>query len=310
VVRGHGGDCGNRFWTRLPLRIAAIGSALLLLGFAAGSAHAAEPLLTPPGFTLHASNGYTFSVMAGQDRTGRGFAFVTARSPHSEAFYFAPASVSATGIEADLGAVGRIDVDFAPTGRPRAERSICGGKPVSVDSGRYEGSIDFEGEEGYSEVHASAARGEAMMALSLVCPSGPLSEGTGGHSPGARLTVKHGGSRRFEFSAMKNSPTRPARLTASVSEKRGGLFISRGVEITAGPDAFDFDVPAGTARVSPPEPFTGQASYVRPRGRRSSWLGDLRVDFPGRSNVRLTGPGTRANLMRAVLNPGHPFRIP
>jgi len=29
--------------------------------------------------------------------------------------------------------------------------------------------------------------------------------------------------------------------------------------------------------------------------------------LPGRSGVRLTGRSTRASLIRAVLNPGHPF---
>jgi hypothetical protein len=286
--------------------VGAIGAAFLLASIA--PAHSAQVPLIPPGFRLTASDGYTLSVMAFKDPdTSRGAILLAMRSRHSEAFYSAPASIGPTSIEADLGTIGRIDVDFVSSGQSRAERSACGGNSVLVDSGHYVGTIEFKGEERYSQVHASSARGEAMMALSVVCSEGPKSEGTGGHSPGARLVVRHGGTRRFEFSAMKNSPTRPARFSASIEERRGDLHISRGVEVTAAPGSFDFDVPSGTAHVNPPTPFAGAASYLRPSGKSARWRGDLSVDFPGRAHVRLTGASTRARLVRAVLNPSHPF---
>lgn len=284
----------------------ATGVALLLASVA--SVRAAEPPVVPPGFRLSASNGYTLSALAFDDsRTGRGGVLLFMRSRHAHALYYAPASVEPSSIEAKLGTIGRIDVDFVPSGQPRAERSVCGGDSVLVDSGRYEGTIEFTGEEGYSQVHASSARGEAMMALSLGCLGGPRSEGFGGNSPGARLTVRHRGARRFEFRAMKNSPTRPAMFTASIEESRGDLRISRYVAITTAPVSFDFDVPSGTAHVNPPAPFTGGASYRRSSGRSARWRGDLSVDFPGHAGVRLTGAETHASLVRAVLNPSHPF---
>ncbi len=269
------------------------------------------PPLIPPGFRLHASNGYTLSAIAFENpRTGRGEVYLTMRSRHAAAVYLAPAVVGPTSIEADLGAIGRIDLDFVSSGESRTDHSDCGGKPVLVDTGRYEGTIDLVGEERYSEVHASSARGEVKEALNLVCPGGPKSEGSGGHSPGARLTVARRRGRQFKFSAMKNSPSRLARFSASVSEQRGRVLIFRGVEATGAAGSFDFDVPSGTAEVNPPEPFVGEASYFRPSGQKKvRWQGDLSVDFPGRANVRLTGPGTRASLIRAVLNPSHPFRV-
>lgn len=268
------------------------------------------PPLVPPGFRLHASNGFTLSAISFDNpRKGRDGVYLTMRSRHAAVDYIATAVVGPTSIEADLGAIGRIDIDFVSSGDSRVERSDCGGKPVLVDAGHYEGTIDLVGEEGYSEVHASSARGEVKEALNLICSGGPESEGIGGHSPGARLTVKHRGSHRFGFSAMKNSPTRPARFTASVSERRGHIYIFRGVEATGGAGSFDFDVPSGTADVNPPEPFAGEASYFRPSGEKARWQGNLSVDFPGRANVRLTGVGTRASLIRAVLNPSHPFRV-
>jgi hypothetical protein len=215
--------------------------------------------------------------------------------------------VTETSIEADLGSVGRIDVNFVPTGSPRMSRSRCGGKPIAFDSGRWVGAIDFRGERGYSEAHATSARGEAKLVLSRVCADSGGSEGIGGHSPGARLDARSKAPERLEFVAMKNSPSRPARFAASIRERRDGLEISRSVGVVAPPRAFAFDVPSGTAAVDPPAPFSGRAEYHHRRGGTPTWHGNLSVDFPGRPNVRLTGAATRASLVRAVLNPSHPF---
>jgi hypothetical protein len=268
-----------------------------------------EPMV-PPGFKVRASDGYTLSAIALRGRrTDRDFVLLIMSSRHASVAYFAPGTVGPTSIKADLGAIGQINVHFVSSGSSRIERSSCGGEPVLVDAGTYEGSIDLEGEEGYSQVHAISGDGEVKALLDLLCAGGTRSEGIGGHSPGARLTVRHHGARQFEFEAMKNSPTRPARFAASVSERRGRLLISREVRAVAASSSFDFDVSTGTAHVSPPAPFAGEGSYRRPRDKDVRWHGGLSVDFPGRSNVRLTGDGTRASLVRAVLNPSHPFRV-
>lgn len=273
-------------------------------------AHASEPLV-PFGFKVPASNGYTLSVIAFDNpRTVLDGAYLYMRSRHAGAVYVVPAVVGPTSIHAEFGALGRIDVDFVSSNRSRVEYLPCGGKAVQVDSGRYEGSIDFEGEEGYSEVHVSSARGEVKQWLSLVCSESGTSEGIGGHSPGARLTVKAQGANGFEFTVMKNSPIRPAMFAVSTSERQGSLFISREIGIRASPGAFEFDVPAGTARIRPPAPFTGEASYRCTAGKSVVWKGNLSVDLPGRADVSLTGRGVRASLIRAVLNPGHVFRAP
>lgn len=289
----------------LAFSSAIAGAVLLVVPIA--PAYAAESPIVPPGFTLRASHGYRLSVMGlGNPHGGRGTVFLFMSSRHASVSYSTRASIGPGSIEANLGKIGRIDVKFVSSGGSHTERAICGGKPIAVQSGRYVGTIDIEGEEGYSRVHATAARGEAKLVLSLVCAD-TESEGIGGHSPGARLTVKHRGSRRFEFTAIKNSPIRPATFTASVAEKRGTLQISRSVGVTGAPGTFDFDVPSGTADINPPRPFRGKATYRRPHHERSRWHGNLSADFPGHRGVRLTGSGTRATLIRAVLNPSHPF---
>jgi hypothetical protein len=305
IERSKDGDRRGR-----SMMWATLGACFLFLAVLLSTA-AAEALPAPGGFRLRASNGYSLAVAGLRNpKTGRGAIFVFVRDARSAVFYVTRGSVTDTSIEAKLGSVGRIDVNFVPTGQPRTERSVCGGKPVTIDSGRYEGTIDFTGEEGYSEVHTTGARGSAEAALSLICWGQVKSEGIGGHSPGALLRIRHRGEPRFQFEARKNSPSRSARFSASIGEQRGSLFISRAVGAVAAPDAFSYDFPSGVARVNPPAPFAGEATFDRRLSVAPSWNGNLSVDFPGRSDVRLTGPDIRASLIRAVQNPGHPFRIP
>jgi hypothetical protein len=210
---------GTRGWGTGMVVLATLVATLVAAGPAA-----AESLPAPPGFHLRASNGYSLKVLVGGNAdTGQGAVLILARSRNSTVLYGTDAVVvTETSIEADLGAVGRIDVHFVPSGKEKTERSECGGKPFTFDGGRYEGVIDFEGEHGYSEAHVTAARGEAKFFLSLVCSKGG-SEGIGGHSPGARLTAHDKGRAGVEFSAFKNSPSRPARFTASIEERRGRM---------------------------------------------------------------------------------------
>jgi hypothetical protein len=302
-------------WGNRARKLTGCWAAFLVLALSAGvlapmgSAAAAEPLPAPTGFRLPASNGYTLAVLSGLDsKTGRGYVLLMALSPDAQVIYNAPASVTATSIEADLGPAGRIDVDYAPSSGTHTEQVPCGKDSVTFDSGSYVGVIDFHGEEGYSEAHAASVPGEIKTTLSLLCLGPIVTEGFGAHEPGARLTAQRARAPQLQFGAAKNSPTRLARFGAAIKERRGQMRISRFVEASSGPGAFDFDVPGGFAQVSPPAPFSGEATY-RKRGKQTSWRGNLTVDFPGRSNVRLTGAGVRAGMRRAVLNPSHPFRI-
>lgn len=283
-----------------------------LTGLAALPIASASSLGPPPGFRLEGSNGYTvraISFDAPEGRRDELLLFVS--RPHSIVVYATRAMVTDGSIAADLGSVGSVDLHFVPTGKTAAERSACAKKPFKFDAGFYEGTIDLDGEEGFMHAHATRARGEIRTLASLLCSGGVGSEGTGGHAPGVRLTV-HGklAESKVEFVAWKNSPTRVSRFEASIEERRGGLTIIRGVSAAGSAAAFPFDTAAWSATVRPPSPFSGKAVYDGAAGPLRRFGGNLEVDFPGRSNVPLTGPGTRASMVRAVQNPGHPFRLP
>jgi hypothetical protein len=288
---------------------------LSLLGtFAAigAASAAAEPPFPPGGFRLPASNGYSLHALAfdGDPRGEHDELILLVGRKGAGATYFAlrHVEVTETTIAADLGRLGSIDLHFVPSGRNKKEHPSCEPRQsVEFDSGFYEGRIDFEGEEGFTAVHATRAPGELQLGLNLICPGGSISEGFGGHAPGARLHLRRPWSDgSVELQARKNSPSRPTRVEASIEERREGLFTFRYVAATGAPAAFDYDVPAQFARLAPPSPFSGSARFERSGKGPGRLHGALSVDFPGRSNVSLAG--ARGSLVRYVDNPDQVFR--
>jgi len=247
------------------------------------------------------SNGYSVLVWALPARHGgQGSALVYVRGRSGAVNYFVPATVTKTAIQARLGNLGEIDVDFKPSGRSRRERSVCGGKPVAFDSGSYEGTIDFTGEQGYTEVHVTNAKGDLQFALDIICPGGG-SRGSGPGLPGAELSVVHhvtgvGAS----LTAEKNGPRAGSIFEASVAEERDGVGIERFVGTRAPSTAFDYDPLLRTAVVEPPPPFSGRATFRRNARPPNRWSGHLAVDFPGRMGVSLTVGVPSAQLVHAV----------
>jgi hypothetical protein len=98
-------------------------------------------------------------------------------------------------------------------------------------------------------------------------------EGVGGHSPGARLTLRRRrGTESLALTARKNKRVGPTHIGVEYSEHRDGLEIIRSVSVVHPSKAFDFEI------------------------------------LPGRAGVPILGPGSiRASLVRAVLNPSHTF---
>lgn len=296
---------------RLLLALAAL--TLVSATWAEASTAATAQLPPPGGFRLPAANGYSLRALSYDgDPNGQPDSVILLFTRKGSAvLYFARKGVEVTeeSISADLGGLGSIDLRFVPTGKSRDEAPSCDPKQTyAVDSGVYEGRVDFEGEEGFTEVHATRAPGDAHVVADLICGSS-ADEGSGGNAPGAQLRVHRRWQRgNVSFEAWKNSPTRPAHFEASIEERRGALGVVRGISSSAGPASFEFDIPSQAALIRPPSPFHGSARFVR-RGRgRGTLRGSLTVDFPGHSNVPLAG--TRGSMLRYVKNPAHPFSLP
>jgi hypothetical protein len=288
-------------------------AAALLVGGAGATTSAAESTALPSvpfGFDVQASNGWSAEVLGGFDpKTDEGSIGVRfSRFGEGVIYVTRHASFTETTATADFGALGRIEVHSVPTGGMTTERSECGGRPVTFPSGRWEGTIDFHGEEGFSAIEATAGTASIGFELNLLCGQ-QVDEGRGGHSPGALLSYdRRHGPEQIEVTARTNRELGPAHFSAEISEEREGVLIARSVRAESGRRTFGFAIPPDTATARPPRPFEGFLQFVHERGSRPRISGDLTVDFPGRADVRVLGPGkTHASLVRAVLNPSHPF---
>lgn len=299
--------------TRIATCVLALGALVAALGGASAPAfppaHDARAFLTtgsapiPPGFKLRSSNGYTidlFVLRASAASDSAAFAFIVVRGRTGAVSYFTPATATEGAIEADLGDLGRVAVAFNATGGTTRQRSVCNkDRAYSFASGYYEGTIDFHGEEGYTEVEALRAEGDASQALDIVCPADSTS-GTGPGLPGAELRVRTGHTNPApSLTVVENNPQAPVQLEVNLRERHAEVGIERTIRMRAPREAFDYDAKLRTATLRPPPPFSGTGLFQRIGRRQSRWRGDLTVDLPGRSGVRLTGGHLRASLFRA-----------
>jgi hypothetical protein len=255
---------------------------------------------SPTGFQLRASDGYVFSAFAGEAPAAGGEGWIglyLMRGQRAGVTYAAPATVSRTTIDADFGRLGSISVTRVPTGRMKTVRRGCGPgstKPVEVE--RYEGTIEFHGEEGFTEVSATSA---PLLEYPTFCGSGEEGGGTPGKSlPGARLDVekRRPEKYRLEFDAIQERPGARTAVSAEVEEHRGEMEIHRATWTWASADALHYDRRLSTATVRPPAPFAGHGSFHSSARRTHQWTGNLTLDFPGHSDVPVTGRGFWADL--------------
>ena len=253
-------------------------------------------------FKLDASNGYEIVALAANERAdGRGRIVFFVGRRHETAIYVAPAQLTATSLEANLGGLGSVSLEVTPSGRTK-ELSPCGegGRPVAYEPLRYSGSVEFHGEEGYTEAASDAPREFTSFFSRVVCASTGTSELGGYKVSGARLGLrsKHGGY-RLQLQVNKNHPDKRSWFEVEVREKRGWISILRSTSWWLGSTAFQYDPLLDTATLQPPAPFSGHASFHRGLVPARQWSGNLTVDLPGRSDVPLTGPGIQATLSPA-----------
>lgn len=212
------------------------------------------------------------------------------------AVYEVPATVTKTSMQASFGALGEIAVTFHPSGRATRVRPSCSGRSFAFDSGSYEGTIRFNGEEGFTSVEATSAKGDLGFLIDLLCPG--ISGGSGGpFLPGAELNAYVGSSHQgAHVKVVKNRPSAAAHFEADVSEVHEGVSIGRFANAVEPAGTFVFDSKVRTATLHPSAPFSGTGRFTRAAPPANRWSGDLTVDLPGRAGVKLTGSGDRAHL--------------
>jgi hypothetical protein len=257
-------------------------------------------------FKVEASNGYEIIAFAASQRAdGKGEIGLIVSREDAHAFYVAPASLTATRIEADLGRLGEVSLDVVPSGKTRRLRSSCRGEapePASFERQSYRGTFEFNGEEGYTAAASSSPPEYNRFFLGLICGGAGGGEVTARTLPGARLRLlSQRGSSRLDLRVNKNHPAARARFEVEVREERAGIAISRSRTLWAGAGAFRYDRALEMATLTPPAPFSGQARFRREVGAEV-WSGNLAVDLPGRSKVPLTGAAVEASLVGARLS--------
>lgn len=275
-------------------------SILVLCAVAPTSAGAAERPVAPIPFQVPASNGWTIWGLAASTPAGEGLVMLVARRGRSVASYRATGTVTATTIKADFGELGSVSLEQVPTGRTRYLRVGCEKEKTKVETVRYQGSLEFRGEEGFTEV--AAARAAPLYTLLRVrCADTWSHPETRSPSRGARLDVeRYRGESRIELGAEQVGPDSKTIIGVEATERRHGLGIQRATSVVARSSALRHDRRLRMATLRPPAPFAGHGTFRRAARPANRWTGNLTVDLPGRSDVPLTGRsfGQRSSLDR------------
>lgn len=282
---------------------------------AVGSNEAGSNIRRTPGdsaaFTLPGSNGYSLyfksekgmlTIIASRRRPS-----VPTISPTGELL---PRRVGASSestyvvsgvsrdpwkIDADLGPAGQVSLAFQPSGEKKVtsidleskSEKCFGAVKVIRHVGSFVGSVSFRGENGYTTAEATSVRGTVGNSPFRNCTTVRRrpAEAPGSSREDVALTVSGTGS----FFAFREAEA--ARFSAMEAEELSpDLFVFRSATATAHPDRFSFSPNGLWAKLRPPAPFSGAATYRDPRGTPPSWAGNLKASFPGLVRP-LTGEG-------------------
>jgi hypothetical protein len=268
----------------------------------ASSAEGEEDTGASGTFGLQGAHGFSIVVIAfSRPHFRHGEVVVFAFKRGEAVVYFAPARVTATTIDADLGQIGEIAVEFQPNGPPeRVDASCKRGGSVTFEPGAWVGAVELEGEEGFTEVHRGRAKAMASPFIEAGCGGTRIGETVRSDVVGARLVARSASKRSGLFlQANKNHPGARVYLEASIEERRAGLIVSREVGGYFPPSAFEFATSLQSAVLDPPAPFAGHATFHRSAKPANRLTGNLSVDFPGRLDVPLAGGRFKAALVHA-----------
>jgi hypothetical protein len=293
----------------LLLAVASASTALADSG-GASAGQPRPPLEVEPRFQFMGTHGYRLLVSARGATVTIG---VTHKSitPHSgsSTTYVARGTAGPNGVHANFRRFGKVDVRFHPTAE--AARGLppdCFGGTTGAATipGYFTGTVDFEGQGGYTVGRAHRVKGEIVLPPTEQCPlvaggANPLLEDPSAELPPAQT--------RMTLSALNKAGTggllfvaRRAGKTGFYAERFGtvGRIGLLSYDYALGPrSSFVSDPKVSFGTVHPPEPFVGSATLRRGPGGNRSWTGDLAATFPGGETVPLTGTEFHTTLSRS-----------
>lgn len=274
-----------------------------------GGAPAQGKIEVEPRFQLAGSHGYRILVSARLATVTIGVEKGNTTRMGTSTTYVARGVSGPNGIHANFHQFGRIDLTFHATAEAvRGLPPDCFGGTTGAATvpGYFTGTLDFEGQAGYTAVRSHRIRGEVVLPPTEQCP-----------------LVAGGANPLFEDPAAELPPAN-TRMTLSASEKAGtgGLyFVARregktgfyaerfgtvgrigllSVAYAVGPQSsFSSNPQVSFGVVRPPAPFSGSATLSRGAGGKRSWTGTLTATFPGEAPVPLTGPQFHTTLSRS-----------
>lgn len=241
--------------------------------------------------SVKGTNGYRITVYRFGDRQ------VSLNARKGKARKFVSATYTVTGnrgaerLRARFGEFGRIDMRFKPKGKVRKEKPRgCKGTPDKVRRGVWKGVLRFKGEDGYTKVNVTSARGSVTRFGDYLCE--------GKHSgPTPQFVLlrawRNAPKSSTDFAVVQNDrPNARPQFSVRYESKIGGVEIAQDAFLRGRPSQFHFTAPeeSGNADVKPRSPFSGSARY-----RGGSWKGNLKVKLP-HGKVKLTGRRFKAQL--------------
>lgn len=286
------------------------------------------------------TRGYGITV----DTVGHHRVTLTVTKNAQLASYTTRGKVSRHRVQADFGRFGKVSLRFhgrrqrflnraQKRSKPRTERTVCRGRRPQREVGRFRGTIEFDGQHGYTRLAVGKLRGEVRRSYRQVCRRVPVRNPRHRHGRpavassasadpfGFNLTLLSARSRvgrsLTRFTAISLEPPRgipvPRKdlfsiITASLQERVGRVRVYRSTMQLAAPARVRISrrgIKPSTAQLALDSPFDGRARYKGPaKGSPATWTGDLGVRLLGSGLLPLTGPHFHAVLCRvSAFNP-------
>ena len=292
-------------------RASAIAAAALVLAVVPGAVAAGPPpkLAFDGAIELSATHGYrVFGLVASFEGKAQVSLFVGKSG--EEAIYTAQGEGTDDSVNVDFGSLGKVDLELRPTGQNETVRSKCGKRATTVPGSEFVGTVEFHGEEGFTEFSATQLPLRLEPLLDLVCGSLAVTGMEGGSGvPGVLLKAKTANSPSLLIE--QNHPGARVFYKAKMHEKEGRVQVSRSVSGHLGAGALRYAPSLESASFAAASPFAGTATYTgltapsEAGPGHGTWRGSLKVDFPGHVGVPIAGLGFKASIVHARRTESH-----